>query len=175
MRKKKHSVSDSRCGKMTTPQKKQTVKTVFKEFGHHRLKGVMGSDGRFVPDYRDATRILFSLLGVPSVVLDTMPTADSPSDAAETFRSILTEMEDRPGVTVFRDWLDFLMQGDMEYIGRMTDSVIISMVRTFGRVLTEDESFQLLLIDPDTTVVTDGDITQICDDDGNLLAETRKR
>ena len=112
------------------------MKTIFKKFGQHSLKGALLPDGRFIPDYRDATRILLSILGVPSAVLDTMPKC-SALDAAGAFVAILEEMKDRPETIVFKEWLDGLTQGEKGY----TDSAIINMFRHFGREITQGEIF----------------------------------
>ena len=145
------------------------MKTVFKKFGQHSLKGALLPDGRFIPDYRDATRILLSLLGVPSAVLDTMPETDSPLDALGGFVAILTETKDRPETIVFKEWLCGLMLCEKGYI----DSAVVDIFQHFGREITRDEIFQSLLESPDTVKVTDGDGTRIYDRDGELLAERK--
>jgi len=147
------------------------MKTIFKKFGQHSLKGGLLPDGRFVPDYRDATRILLSILGVPSSVLDTMPEVDSPLDAAKGFLTILSETKDQPETIVFKEWLDGLMQGEKGY----SVSAVTSIFRHFDREVTHDEIFQNLLDSPNTDVVSDGDTTWIYSKDGELLAEGRKR
>jgi len=146
------------------------MKTTFKKFGRHSLKGALLSDGRFFPDHRDATRILLSLLGVPSAVLDTMPEVDSPLDAAEAFVAIVNETKDRPETIAFKEWLDGLTQGAKGY----TDTTIIDMFRHFGREVTRGEIFQNLLESPDTDVVVDGDFTRIFKKDTDELLAVRR-
>ena len=148
------------------------MKTIYQKFGRHSLKGALLSDGRFIPDYWDATRVLLSILGVPSEVLETMPEVDSPLDATGTFLAILEEMKDRPETIIFKEWLDGLTQGEKGY----TASTVIDMCRHFGMEVTQDEIFQNLLDSPDTDVVTDGNITRIYKKDtGELLAERCKQ
>jgi hypothetical protein len=143
------------------------MKTIFQKFGQHSLKGALLSDGRFIPDYTDAIRILLAILGAPPEVLDTMPEVDSPLDVAEAFFAILNETKDRPETIVFKDWLDGLTQGAKGY----SASAIIDMFRHFGRDVSMDEIFQNFLDSPDTDVVTDGDVTRVYSKTGELLAE----
>ena len=145
------------------------MKTVFKKFGQHSLKGALLLDGRFIPDYWDATRILLSILGASQAVLDTMPEVDSPLDAAEAFVAIVDETKNRPETIAFKEWLDGLTQGEKGY----TDSAIVDMFRHFGREITRGEIFQGLLESPNTTVIHNGDSTRIYKKDtGELLAES---
>jgi hypothetical protein len=146
------------------------MKTVFRKFGEHSLKGALFPDGRFIPDYRDAIRILLSILGVPSAVLDTMPALDSPLDATEAFLMVLKETQDRPETIIFKDWLDGLTQGKKGY----TADSVIDMFRHFGREITQDEIFQNMIDSPDTVVVHNDDGTRIYKrNTGELLAERR--
>ena len=148
------------------------MKTIYQKFGQHSLKGALLPDGRFIPDYWDATRILLSILGVPSAVLDTMPEVDSPLDAAEAFLAVLNETSNQPATIVFKDWLDGLTQGKKGY----SAAAVIEVFRHFGREVTQDEIFQNLLDSPNTDVVADGDSIRIYEKEtGELLAERRKQ
>ena len=148
------------------------MRTIYQKFGQHSLKGALLPDGRFIPDYWDATRILLSILGVPSAVLDTMPEVDSPLDAAEAFLAVLNETKDQPASIVFKDWLDGLTQGKKGY----SAAAVIEVFRHFGREVTQDEIFQNLLDSPNTDVVADGDSIRIYEKEtGELLAERRKQ
>jgi hypothetical protein len=151
--------------------KENIMQTVFQKFGQHSLKGALLPDGRFVPDYWDATRILLSIQGVPSAVLDTMPEVDSPLDAAEAFTAIVNETKNRPETIAFKEWLDGLTRGEKGYTG--TD--VVDMFRHFGREVTLDEIFQSLLESPDADVVHNGDTTRIYSKDGELLTECHKQ
>jgi len=148
------------------------MRTIYQKFGQHSLKGALLPDGRFIPDYWDATRILLSILGVPSAVLDTMPEVDSPLDAAEAFLAVLNETSNQPATIVFKDWLDGLTQGKKGY----SAAAVIEVFRHFGREVTQDEIFQNLLDSPNTDVVADGDSIRIYEKEtGELLAERRKQ
>jgi len=146
------------------------MKTIFKKFGKHSLKGALLPDGRFIPDFQDATRILCTILGVPQSVLDTMPEVVSPLDAADGFWLLVDETKDRPETIAFEEWLDSLTRSEEGYSG----SAVVDIFQHFGREITQDEIYQTLTDDPDNTVVADGDTTRIYNKDGELLAERRK-
>ena len=146
------------------------MKTIFKKFGQYSLKGVLLPDGRFMPDFVDATRILATILGASQEALDRMPEVDSPLDAAGGFWMLLNETKDRPETIVFKDWLDSLTQGEKGY----SDTTVIDMFRHFGRKVTQDEILQSMMDSPDTVVVTDDEGTRMYSKDGDLLAGSRK-
>ena len=148
------------------------VETVCHKFGRYSLKGALLPDGRFIPDYWEATRILCSLLDMPPDIMDRMPkVAPSPLFAVNVFLAVLHETKDQPETIAFMKWLDSLTQNQKDY----TVSTVAAVCRHFGVEVTQDEIFQNLLDSPDTVVVTDGDITRIYTKAGKLIAERRKQ
>ena len=143
------------------------METIHQKFGQHSLKGVLLPDGRFIPDFVDAARILLSILGIHTPVFDPMPKGVSPLNAIIGFSIILDETKDRPETIEFKRWLDGRMRGEKECI----TNAVIAIHRHFGWEVTADELIQILMDDPDTCVHVRDNTTWIYTKEGDLLAK----
>jgi hypothetical protein len=143
------------------------MQTTFRKYGRHSLKGLQLDDGRFFPDYQDATRILMSILEVPVEVIESMPKLKSPLDASLGFQTVLDATADDPASIDYRNWLAGLVRANEGYDG----ATLVNIFRHFGKKVTRGEVFQCLLESPDTVVVADCNGTRIYDKAGRLLAE----
>jgi len=148
------------------------TKKCFLHYGRHTIRACRLPDGRVIPDYKDALRVMYILAGLSNEEIANMPKLSNPNDYIAAFGLWFEDMSDDSEVEAFKKWFDEKMFGNGKRAWEGNTALAI-MQRTVTN--HREQVIKSMLESPDNEVVYEGNTARIYERRTGKLLATGKR